>query len=227
MRVLSALLFVPLFATGCGGCGVPFTHEIEGSLRLPFGDVGGNCDASGTDTNENGTVVYEHTAVSASDPPLCGVHAAWEGTLLDMADTKEQVEEEMVKQGLEPGTVTITFTGVSFEVTDVAIRDSAGNDVTPPEVPAYDGTLNVEGTDNLIVIHHEAPGDVADPDVTVNESPELVDAVNSAYANGEVIPGTGEATAVLDLSTAGPLTDADEPALQIDFIVKIEASIGL
>jgi hypothetical protein len=182
---------------------------------------------NGTRSDENGTVTYQHTAVAVEGgPSLCGLHADWAGRLLDMADAKEQVEAEMVKQGLEPGTVTITFTGVQFEVTDVAMRDAAGNDLTPPDVPSYTGALSIEGDEDIIVIEHSEGGDVKDPDVTVKDSPVLVETVNAAYQSGEEIPGTGTTTAVVDLDTAAVLDAADHPGLDIEFIVKVEAQIG-
>lgn len=231
MTFRSALFALPLLAAaGCGGCGdlvgfgAPFSHEIEGTLRVSFGPVAPDCTGAGTRTSESGTITYAH---GLRPDGTCGLAAQWEGTLLDTAEAKEQVAVAMEEQGLDPENVKITFTKVTFDVTGTAIRDASGNDVTPPSIPSYGGALDIEGEDDLIVVEHAEGGDPAQPTVTVKESEALVEALNGAWADGAAIPGTGDASAVVDLAAAAAFAETDEPALELDYVARVEATIGL
>lgn len=220
----SFLIALPLVAvSGCAGCGVPFNHEIEGLLRISFGDVEATCDASGTRTDDNGTVTFSH--VTTGDG--CSLGASWEGTLIDTADAKEQVDAELTKQGLAPDDVQITFTAITFEVRSVSIKDAAGGDLTPPSIPSYSGALNVEGEDDLVTIVHEGDGDPKDPTITVKDSQVLLDLVNAAYAAGEEVPATGDTAAVVDMASAADFAAADDAAMEIEYVAKVTANIGL
>jgi hypothetical protein len=237
MSVRSALLAMSLFgATGCGGCGdllglfgldglgAPFTHTIEGTLRLSFGVVEADCGGEGTRANDQGTVTYAHGPTADGN---CGLGATWAGTLIDTTDAKEQVEAGMEDQGLDPETVNITFTKVTFAVGAVTFTDAAGNDLTPPSIPSYRGVLGVEGDDEVIVVTHEGDGDPTQPAIEVKESEALVEALNTSWDSGESVPGTGDASAVVDMESAAAFADADDPGLDIEYAVTVEATVGI
>ncbi len=217
---------------GCEGCddlflygmGVPFSHTIEGTMRLSFGSVNAECSGSGTLDADNGEVTYLHVP---TDEGLCALGAAWAGTLIDTKSAKEQVFEEVEKRGFDPEAVTITFTKVSFAIGAVSFRDADGDDLTPPSVPSYRGALQTEDGESIIVVNHVGEGDPTNPDVQVNDSPSLVQDVNEAWQKEESIPGTGAARAVIDMDTAAAFAAVDEPGLEMEYAVTIDAILQL
>lgn len=232
LRRALPLILILSAAAGCEGCddlflygmGVPFSHTIEGTLRLSFGEVDAECSGSGDVSAENGTVTYLH---APTDDGLCALGAAWTGTLIDTVDAKAQVDEEIAARGFDPKLVKITFTKVTFAIGAVSFRDKEGTDLTPPSIPSYRGALQTQDGEDIIVVEHEGDGDPTQPDVQVMDSPSLVADVNHAWATDESIPGTGAARAVVDMDTAAAFADVDEPGLEMEYAVTVEALIRL
>lgn len=219
--------------TGCGGCAdlfgllgldAPFSHTIEGTLRLSFGSVDAECGGTGTREGEAGTITYAHGATADGN---CGLGATWAGTLIDTTEAKAQVEDGMEEQGLDPATVKIVFTSVAFSTGAISFRDAVGNDLTPPSIPSYRGAIHIEGEQDLIVLAHEGEGDPTQAAVEVKDSQALVDALNAAWESGDPVPGTGDADAVVDMASAAAFSEADEPGLEMEYAVTVEATLGI
>jgi hypothetical protein len=228
LRRALALCGILTALAGCEGCddlwlfgmGVPFSHTIEGTMRLSFGNVDAQCSGSGHVDAENGIVTYQH---APTDDGLCALGAAWTGTLIDTAAAKEQVDAEIAARGFDPEVVDIEFTKVTFAVGAVSFRDADGADLTPPSIPSYRGVLQTQDRTELIVVEHDGDGDPTDPAVHVNDTPSLVADVNAAWDTDASIPGTGAARAVVDMDTAAAFADVDEPGLELEYAVTVEA----
>jgi len=207
------------------GCGIAFQDSKDGKLRFALGDVEPTCDVDTTVDDENGRAEVTHTV--SDDQTRCTIHVEWSGVLVDMAAVRETTEAQIEAGGLPAANVAVRFKNVTVTLAEVRIRDDAGNDVQPPQLPSYDARVGIEGEGELLQIVHAEGGDPLNPTVSGNpNSDALLDLANKQYEARGTILANGSADVVLFTADLAALDAADQPALEmrLDVAVDGEAS---
>src|SRR5688572_29378107 len=114
--------FVLVAASGCAcsGLSIPFDGGTGGKIALPLGVVSESCSGEGSDVRDNGDVVTRTHTLSGT---RCTITATWSGTLVDMARVRDDAEDEMREEGVDPQDVSVRIDDVETNVTSVGLRD--------------------------------------------------------------------------------------------------------
>lgn len=226
MRIL--VLVAPLvLLTGCEACNYPFSVESEGRVVLSLGAVDATCNATGSETRQNGDVVTYTHATSGTD---CSLGATWAGQLLDMAQVRADTEEELAAQGLDPATIDVDIVTLTPTVQAVSLRDDDSDspiDITIPGLQRYTGAISVEGDADIIKAAFDGTGSPTEPTVTVKSSTRLAELANTAYDDETSLAASGVADVNVALDQIQPIVDAVEPSLVIDFKLVVEGTAAL
>jgi hypothetical protein len=130
VRVLALLL-----CSGCFSMNIDARTERDTTVSLDFSNVVGPCDGQVVDGDT--TVTF----TQSTDGKTCTAHVSVAGSLIDVADLKQQYRDEV--DGY-PDTSAVTATAMHAQVTDVALVDDAGGQILHPTINQWSATFTVD-----------------------------------------------------------------------------------
>lgn len=211
-------------------CDVGFNTDVSESVTLPLA-VAGACDASrergaaieGTlprdgEPDKNGNLT---TFTVTTDGSRCVLHAFWQGVLIDTNVARAKAEADMRDAGIDPRDVDVHISRIDPKVTAV---DLDGDAAVGADGVSYRAVIGVPRAPEIFVMEVAPGGDVAHPEVVVNENKRLLRAANDAWRDEVPMPAVGTVDLVID--EAGSNGNAALPrALRVDFDVALEGAV--
>jgi hypothetical protein len=185
--------------------------DAEENVGFQLDDFGTTCAGSGQTQTDTSLTTWTKTPVG----DRCQVDVVWSGTLIDMKAVREKADEQA--QG-----ATLTIRSIDLGFDDVAFRDQAGTDITPPRVPAWEAHFTMGG---------EALADFSGTDVTSLLATPLsfdvpasgIALANQAFADAAPLIGAATARLVVEMTDLPALAAAVGPHVQFHFHAHVGA----
>lgn len=212
-RFFVAALTCLLLAPACT-IDVDVDREVDSRVRLEL-ELQGECEGSGELTTDQGK--SEYTKTLADDGLTCVIEVRWNGTLVDMAELRDDIGEEV-----DVDDVTIESVAMSLEA--AVIADAQGKGMTPPLVPYFAAQVESDGERLLSIERDGVARLIAEPfDLTV--SPRFTGTVDRALHQGTTVRGTAVATLHLRTEDLAPLQGREDPAaIQMELVTTVGAT---
>jgi hypothetical protein len=232
-RFALAPLALSSLVTGCQGLSFPFQTSSNGEIRLSLKAPTAECVAEGSrvldggtpdDPSDDSVLSWEH---SASDN-VCTLSSGWQGTLLDMASIRDDVQTSIQEGGLGDRSVTVELTSIMPTIEKVSMIDNIDGDDDPDATDVFVQTIQryaacvdtgTEACDQndagggMLTVTTDG-GSVEAPVTAINDPAALVAAANAAIAGEDDVAGTGAATTSANLVDDGTGTLVVPAALQ-------------
>ena len=167
-----------LIVAGCGSSvGVEVSRDETGDARFGLGEFNGRCEATASTDN----VTYERR--KEGDITYCKVTSLWSGTLLDMSEVREGVQQELDARGAPVNADQVDVTFTSLDVADVTVSMvKDGAPIAFPNLTYYAARAGVDGVAGILTANWpSADAAVNDPDVA------FVDDVGGAGAKDALL----------------------------------------
>jgi hypothetical protein len=212
-RLALAPLALSSLVTGCQGLSFPFQTSSNGEVRLSLKAPTAECVASGSrvldggtpdDPSDDSVLTWEHSASANT----CTLSSGWQGTLLDMAEIRDDVRTSIQEGGLGDRTVTVELTSILPTIEKVSMVDNIPGDDDPDATDVFVQTVQRyaacvdtgseacdenDAAGGMLTVTTDG-GSVETPVTAVNDPAALVTAANAAIAGDDDVAGTGAAT---------------------------------
>jgi hypothetical protein len=206
------MLFALLVAAPATGC-ITVAADVDADQNVSFdlGELGTTCEGTGEARTESSVTTWTKTAVG----DRCQIDVVWNGTLIDMKMVREKADAQA--QGAE-----LTIKGIELGFDDVALRDQAGTDVTPPRVPSWAARLTLQGQALAEFGGADVASLLAAP-TSFDMPSEAITLANQAFTASAPLTGAGTAQLVVELADLAALGAAAAPRIQFHFKAHVAA----
>jgi hypothetical protein len=208
---VSLLAPIALLALGAGCVHIAADVDSDQQVSVDLPDFGTECAGAGMSQTASGVAMWTKTVVGER----CQIDSSWAGTLIDMVAVRAKADEK--GQG-----ATLTLKSVDLGFDNVALRDQAGNDITPPRVPAWEAHLKV-GDQPVADFSGDDLGSLLAAPQTFTAPPAVLDQAEQAFAAPAPLGGQATARLLVEMADLPTLGAALGPHLEFHFVAHIEA----
>jgi hypothetical protein len=202
-----------------GGCiNVGIDSSAQSTLHFELGALDGQCGGGGDVQDSNGETKYTETI----DGDNCRIDATWMGQLLDLQSVRDTVAAEAKKNNTSADKLDLTIHSVVLDLSNVALVDGSGENITPPTVPAWSAAITLDGTAIFDLSGKDVTSLLAG-DTQVALAKDCVALLDKEYHSAQPVQAAGTASLSVAMSDL-PSLAGKNPILSFDLAAQINGT---
>jgi hypothetical protein len=208
--VLTALGSLALAA--CFTITFDFDSGTSGTLRIELGAISPECaDVDPVDPTD---------AIQVSlQGDQCHIVVDWAGTVVEMAEVRDQAAEELEQEGRSLADVFVTIQSADVTVHSIALVGADGSPISPPPMMHdWSGVVSVAGVP-IVDVSGSDTTDLLSRAITVALDEDALADLQTAFDHGRPVSGSAHAELVIGLDTLETMSSIKGAALLLDYDV--------